>query len=373
MKMKISIKITLLLLFVTMCCWSCVKTPADNSPVEKSTAEPGDVYVLSEGLQGYDNSEITLVKTRTNEIRKDIFRNSNNGEFLGDTANDLVLKSDTAFIALSTSSIIRAVNVRDGKKIRDLILPTNCTPRHLVLIDDTTLCVTCLMRSSVVFVNSNTGDLISEIATGPQPEGIARYKDRIFVANSAYGDFNYMHPDAETISVISISGKKEITKIFSGPNSTELLVNPFTGRLYSAFYNLPSLEDSTGGVVEYDIETQHELRRWNVRARSMSLSISSDTLFFISQQPKGSSMSEGSGLTAIDLKTGLLSNLVKNPNKFEIWYGLSVSPFDGSLWVCNAKNHINSGEVLVYNSNNYNAPIHKFEVMLNPNKVIFLK
>ncbi len=371
--MKKSIKLIAEILFIAMCYTSCIETPTDNSALESFSAELGDVLVLSEGLQGYDNSEISLIKTRTNVISKEMFRNSNLGEFLGDTANDIVVKGDTAFIALSTSSIVRAVNIPDGKKIRDYALPENCTPRHLVYANDTTLCVSCLLRSSVVFINSNNGDILSEIATGPQPEGIARFEDKIFVANSAYGDFNYMHPDAGTISVLSQNAKSEIAKIYCGANCSEVIVNPVTRRLYAAFYNLPSLEDSTGGVVEYDIETLKELRRWNVRARNISLSITKDTIFCISQQPKGSSMSKGSGITAIDLTTGSQSVIINNPNRFEIWYGLSVSPFDGSLWVCNAKDHINNGEILVYNSTNYISPTYKFEVALNPNKVIFVK
>lgn len=352
---------------------SCVKTPTDNSPSMNLVADAGDILVLSEGLQGYDNSTISLIKSSSAELERDYFSSSNNEQYLGDTANDMIIIGDTAYVVLSTSSMIRAINIKSGKKLKDIFLPNDCLPRHITSISDTSLCVSCLLRSSILFINLNDLSNLNEVSTGPQPEGIAIFDDYIFVANSAYGDFNYMHADAATISVISISNGVEILKLSSGVNCSELIINNENKRLYAACYNLPSLTDSLGDVIEYDLNNLTELRRWKVRARSLDFSISGDSLLFISQQPKGSNMSEGSGIAFIDLNNGKYGKIFDNPNKFDIWYGLNVSPFDGSIWVCNAREHINNGKVLVYNINNTNGPIKAFDVLLNPNKVLFIR
>lgn len=371
---KFLINIVYLSVFIALAALSgCVKTPVDNSPISNTKAESGDVLVLAEGLQGYDNSSLTLIKSQSGEIIPDYFKSSNPDQFLGDTANDMILKGDTAIVVLSTPSIIRLIRVSTGKLMKDIKLFDEFYPRSIAFLNDSTIAVSLLFRSSVMIMNINNSSIISEIPVGPQPEGVAYFEGMIYSANSAYGDFNYMHKDATTFSVITSNNYLEISKIKSGPNCSEILVNPKNRELYAVFYNLPSKEDEPGGIVEYDLNDYHEIRRWNIRARSVRLSTTMDSLFFISQMHKGSSMSEQSGISCIDLKSGNTELIITNPNKFDIWYNMSVSPFDGSIWICNARNHINNGEILVYQNPNYTAPKIKFNVLLNPNKVVFIR
>lgn len=351
----------------------CVGTPTDNSPQNYENAERGDVLVLCEGLQGYDNSTLALIKSSSGTVIPDYFKVANRGEFLGDIANDMILKGDTAIIALSTSSLIRLIDIPSGQKITDISLPENCTPRHLAIINDSLMCVSCLLRNSVYFFSTNNNNESFEIEVGPQPEGIAYTNNLLFAANSAYGDFNYMHPDAETVSLVSIANKNELKKIKAGTNCMEVLINPANNMLYSAYYHLPSAEDSTGGIIEYDLTSFEKKRHWKVRARSICTSSNGDSLLFISQQPKGSSMKEESGIHSLNLKNGEITKLINNPKKTDIWYGMSVSPFDDSIWICNSKNHIANGEILVYKTHNYSTPEIKFDVLLNPNKVVFIR
>jgi hypothetical protein len=352
---------------------SCIKAPSANTPIDHINAQAGDILVLCEGLQGYDNSTITLIKSSTGEVLNNYFTSANPGEYLGDTANDIILEGDTAYIALSTSSIIRQIRVSDGKKIRELKLPENCTPRNISKINNSEICVSCLLRSSIYIINLNDSSLCYEIPVGPQPEGIASYNNYVFSANSAYGDFNYQHPDAETIYVIDINAKKELLKLKSGTNVTEVLINSKRNTLYAVYYNLPSNEDSVGGIIEYNLESYQTLRSWKIRARNVEISNSGDSLYFISQMHKGSSMTEESGVSVLDLNSGKTEMIIQNPNKFDIWYGLSISEFDNSIWICNSKNHINNGVVLVYNHNNLKNPIRTFDVGQNPNNIIFIR
>jgi len=354
----------LILCFITV---SCIRTPLDNSPVQYLKASPGDILVLCEGLQGYDNTSLTLIKSASGDVLKEYFKTSNDGELLGDTGNDIIRQGDTALIALSTSSIIRLIRISDGRRIKEISLPENCMPRKLALLSNSTACVTCLLKSSVYIFNFKNDSETFEIPVGPQPEGIAVNGDMIFAANSAYGDFNYMHPDAATVSIVSASSKKEIRKIKTGANCSEVLISQKNNTFYAVYYDLPSQEDSTGGIIEFDLSNFNQLRNWKIRARNINLSQTGDSLFFISQMPKGSSMSEESGVSCIDLNSGKSSMIIKNPNRFDIWYGLSVSPFDGSIWVSNAKNHINNGGILVFSTHDFSRSSKQVAEMLNPN------
>lgn len=358
--------ITILILF--LCLVSCVRTPSENSPVNTELAQKGDILVLCEGLQGYDNSALSLIKSSSGIIVSDFFKLSNNNEKLGDTANDLVIRGDTAYIVLSTASIIRMVNVNDGKKIKEIILPENCMPRSIDIFKDD-LCVSCLLRSSVLIIGKDGH--IDEIPVGPQPEGIAVHNNYLFVANSAYGDFNYSHEFAETISVIDLISKQEIKKISCGPNCCEVVVNNKNNKLYGIYYNLPSKENEPGGIIEYSLNDFSETYRWNLRARSVNLSNSKDSLLFISQMHKGSSMNEQSGVATIDLTNKSSNMIIHNPVKYDIWYSLTVSPFDNSIWIANALNHINNGKIHVFL--NGDKLLRSFTVSQNPNNIFFVR
>lgn len=352
---------------------SCMETPTDKSPGLFESAESGDVLILSEGLMGYDNSSISLIKSKSGTVIREYFKSANNNEYLGDTANDILLKGDTAYIVLTTPSIIRKFNINTGKKKGDIILPENCQPRRITQISNTLLCVTCLLRSSVYIFSDIDTSISYEIMTGPQPEGVSYFNGLIFTANSAYGDFNYLHPDAETVSVISSENFQETKKIKSGVNCTEVLVNPIKNTLYAVYYHLPSMQDSIGGIIEYDLGTLTPKRNWKIRARNLNLSSSGDSLIFISRMHKGSTKNEEASVSAIDLNNSQIYKLISNPNNKDIWYGLSISPFDESIWICNARNHINNGEIVVYRRNDLTNPAMRFDVMLNPNSVKFIK
>ncbi len=352
---------------------SCIKSPIDNSPISSSKAELGDILVLEEGLQGFDNSALTLIKSMSGEIVADYFKSSNSDQFLGDTANDIIQKGDTALIVMSGSSIIRLIRISDGKFIKNIELPFESMPRKIAKVSDSLFCVSLLFKSTVAIININNNQIISEIQVGPQPEGITFFNNYIYTANSAYGDLNYKHKDAETISVIDFTSNKEIKKILCGPNCNEVLINPKHNKLYGIFYNLPSKENVKGGIIEYDLTNLEEIRRWDIRAHSVRLSTTMDSLIFISQMSKGSSMSEQSGISCIDLLSGNQEMIIKNPNKNDMWYNIDISPYDSSIWLCNAKNHINNGEILVFNNKNNNLPILKFNVLQNPNKIIFVE
>ncbi|MFA5511588.1 MAG: hypothetical protein WC313_03980 [Candidatus Kapaibacterium sp.] len=348
-----------------------MKTPVDSSPHELLQAETGDVIVLCEGLQGYDNSALTLIKSNSGVVLEEYFKQSNSGDYLGDTANDILITGDTALIALSTSSTIRSLRVSTGAKISDIKLPENCTPRKITAINDNEFCVTCLLRSSIFFFSLDDTSNRYEVPVGPQPEGITYFNGNVFVANSAYGDFNYMHPDAETVSVVGAKSRSESRKIKAGTNTFEVLVNHETNRLYAVYYHLPSLDDSTGGIYEYDLSNFNVVRKWSIRARNVCFNRGKDSLFFISQQPKGSSMSEDSGIAVIDLNDGNSEMIINNTKRFDIWYGLAVSPYDDSIWICNSVNHVNKGKILVYSHSDYISPSRIFDVGLNPNKILF--
>ncbi len=360
----------LFLILLTFMIGSCVQTP-EPSPIDSNANyENGDVLVLCEGLMGYDNSDISLLKISYGKSISNFYSINNVNFNLGDTSNDGILKGDSLITCSTGGGFINIINIKNGKSIKYIELPSDSEPRKLILLSDSIIAITDLLKSRVLLINIKTSSIVKMIDVGPQPEGIALYNNFIFTANSAYGDFNYKHPDAQTISVIDLNSYEEVRKIKTGINPIELLVNKSRKKLYVAYIHLPSKIDSMGGIIEYDLETLEKEREWRCYPRAINLSKDENALYFINQM--NGKNSEWKGVSKINLSDGVKENIIKNSTN-DIWYGMNIDYFDESIWIANGRNHISNGEVLVYSRNNYTSPIYKFETAINPNKIFFIK
>ncbi|PKL85045.1 MAG: hypothetical protein CVV22_09900 [Ignavibacteriae bacterium HGW-Ignavibacteriae-1] len=348
---------------------SCVKTPSNPAISEEIEVNYGDCLVLCEGLMGYDNSEITYINTASGKTVVEAYSQSNVGFRLGDTANDIIIENDTIYISSTIGNFIEVINLKNLKTIKRINLPENSGPRKME-IDSKYIYCTLLFESKVALIERSilefTGQLID---VGPQPEGICLGSAGIvYVANSAYGDFNANHEYARTISVIDAITKTEVNKIEIGPNVCEVVYNPKNQMLYAAYYNLPSLTDSLGGIVEINTSDNSIGRHWRCNPFRLSLSIQGDSLFFIDQK-RSDKTKTNAAVSFVALQSGNYGNLITTDNN-DIIYALSVSPIDGSIWVGNAKNHQSNGILSQINGNSLTRNI---PVGLNPNCIAFVR
>lgn len=347
----------------------CVTSPEAPEDQELIIGDEG-VFILCEGLWGSDNSTIDRIDLASGRINNSYFRLANPNMKLGDNAGDVVIKGDSVFVAIATYGTIEIFSKSTGKSFGRITLPNNSQPRKMSLINDTTLLVSLLFKQAIAVINPVTLNLLSTIDVGPFPEGIASFANKLFVANSGYGDYFHKQPKAGTISVIDIIEKKEIANLTCGNNPIEVVASSKFGRVYAAYYNLPSLKDSLGGIIEYDASNFTELRHWRLRATDITLSASQDTLFFLNGNTEGIS-----GINFIDLNenSAVSKEYIANPNPSQIWYALEQSPDKSSLWIGNAKRFESNGEILIFENRIGGNMIRNFATGINPNKIIFFK
>jgi DNA-binding beta-propeller fold protein YncE len=357
------------IILIILCIASCVKTPINPAITEEIEVNYGDCLVLCEGLMGYDNSEITYINTSSGSTITQAYSQSNIGFRLGDTANDIIIENDTIYISSTIGNYIEVINLKNLKTIKRINLPENSGPRKMAIDSDYIYC-TLLFESKVALIERSTLEFKGEmIDVGPQPEGICLGSSGIvYVANSAYGDFNANHEYARTISTIDIKSKTEINKIEIGPNVCEVVYNPKNQMLYAAYYNLPSLTDSLGGIVEINTSDNSIGRHWRCNPFRMALSINGDSLFFIDQKRSDKTKSNAA-VSFVALQSGNYGNLIAIGNN-DILYALSVSPIDGTIWVGNAKNHQSNGTLSQIKAQSLTRNI---PVSLNPNCIAFVR
>ncbi|MGA2296491.1 MAG: hypothetical protein ABSG15_02980 [FCB group bacterium] len=358
--MNLKLKIIVTFLFLV----SCVRQP--NEPINSTQTQTGQngAFILCEGLWGMDNSTLSRYDFKTGDLINDYFSNINSGLRLGDLANDIVIKGDTAFISVSTSKTIEVITVSTGKSLGRLYLNGNNCPRKICIVNDTSAFITDLYANCIYEFNPKTIAWKNlNIVVGPAPEGITKSEKYLFVANSGYGDYFANKPKAGTISVIDLINRTEVASLINLPDVIEVIYNAKNQKLYAAYNNLPSLKDSTGGIVEFDADNFTELRRWKLNAKSISLSQTGDSLFFLSDS--------GASLLNLNIINSQPQLLIRNIINNEYWYSLAVSYYDYTIWIGNAKNYQVAGEIIIYDLKSTISPKIRFNVGVNPNKIVF--
>ncbi len=346
---------------------SCSDTPVDN-PEPTDSLGVKAAYILCEGTWGGNNSTLSRYDFTYGKVIGNYYSYANNGLVLGDLANSMVIYGNYGYIAVSTSKTVEAVDMKTGKSAGRLVLDGDRQPRRIVIVNDSTGYVTDLNQSSVIKFNTKTMSIIDEIKVGPAPEGIAYHDGRLFVANSGYGDLKANEPDAGTVYVIDETTLQLEKKLTPGPNVIDVVVNAKNNRLYAKYHHLYSKPDSLGGIVEYDLSSLEALHDWRdsygSSAKTMEFSSTGDTLFYVN--------SKGIGIIDIEAST-MNKEYLTNTSTGNTWYSLAISPFDGTLWIGNAKNFMSAGEVLVYSLSPSPAFKFSFTTGIVPNTIVFFE
>lgn len=326
--------------------------------------EQHGVYVLCEGLWGYDNATLARIELPSGRVIPDVLQGT--GQKLGDVGNDMKLLGDTLYVVVSGSRSIECFRASTAQWIGRIRLQHNLYPRQLCLVNDTLGLVTDLYGDAVTAIHlRRLQELPLRYPVGPAPEGIACYGELLFVANSGYGDFRAQEPKAGSISVLSLRQGAEIATLPAGPNVVTVTVNPIAQRLYALYLHLPSAwrQDSLGGIVEYALPSLQRLRSWRVRVTGYDVAWtpSFDTLLFLGSD----------GVWGIALRDSATSpfQVWQNPQpQYDNWYTLAVDA-SGTLWIGNARTFTVAGEVLQVQLTT--GSVRRFGVGVNPGTIVF--
>lgn len=356
--MKLKLKNILILSLSTIIFYSCVPTPTAPIITKVDDKIHNVAFILCEGLWGSNNSRLDKYIIDSNSIINDYYYFINNIK-LGDTAFDIKRKGDTAYISVTTSKSIEIFNIKTGKFLNRIIINSNSALRSLTIANDSVAYVSDLYQKQVIKFNPSTFQVITNITVGPAPEGLSNDATSLFVANSGYGDYQKNVPKAGTISKINMNSNIETANVFCGNNISEVHYADFNNKVYGIYKNLPSLPDSTGGIVEFDATTMTKTYEWR-DSISRSL-IFKNKFYFVNK----------AGLWEIDLlfSKNKKSLLLKN-TKDENWYGLQINPNETEIWICNAKNYQINGEILVFNLNSKQVT-KIIPTFVNPNNILF--
>lgn len=341
----------------------CVEDPPVTPPPSTDTHALRGVLVVNEGLQYQDNSTLTFYDPVSGVAVQDYFARRNPGLRLGDTGNGIVVRGGRAYIVVSTSQNIEVVELPSGRSLGRIRVGEG-DPRRLALVDDSTGYVTLLQKDVVVRFDPRSFAVGARTTVGPAPEGIAALAGRIFVANSGYGFYRRNEPKAGTLSVIDARSGVETALLTPGPNPVAVVADSARGRIYVGYGMAHA--DSAGGVVAYDATSLREVARWSVPGAGVAGEIALDV-----HRGRLYVVDGGGDLVRIDVTSQAdAERFVAEAIPSALgYYGVGVSPVDGTIYASYVTSHSLPGRVAVISP----AGIvrHRFEAGLNPSSFGF--
>ena len=193
---------------------SCSLSPADYPTPTEPTADGDSLIVMCEGLWGMDNSSLALLDHGVLTSRW--FQQRNPGHKLGDTANDIIQGNDTLIaISVNWSNIIQYIRP-DGTAIAATEnIPNN---RRLATDGKGFLYVTSYAdHGYVAKIDLRTKQIVDTCHVGYEPEGIACYDGRLYIANTGgYSTQTQDHGYESTVSVVDTQTMRELRRIDTG-------------------------------------------------------------------------------------------------------------------------------------------------------------
>ena len=317
------------------------------------------VYITNEGNFGTGNGSLSIFNKINNSVTNNAFSSNNSGALLGDVVQSMEYFNNKGYICVNNSSRIEII---DGNSNYVATISVS-SPRYIKQVDANKAYVTDWGINGVQVIDLTTNSVISTIACGTGPEGLAISNGFAYICNVGGWGLD------STVTVINTTTDVVETTLIVGdkPNSSVVDVN---GNVWVL----------TGGYTEYDSlwnvvsETPGVLAMINTTTNTVDASYT----FPIGNHPEdlvingaGDRLyySDGSWSKAV-YEFGITDTaLASTPLINKSFYGLGYDPYANEIYGSDAIDFVQDGWVFRYTSTG--SVVDSFKVGIIPGSFAF--
>lgn len=325
---------------------------ADNEPI--------GMYLLNEGNMGSNKASIDYVDFCNAYYIRSFYteRNPNVIKELGDVGNDIQIYGSKLYAVINCSHKVEVMDVRTCVKLAQIEIP-NC--RYIrfsrgkayvsayvgpVSIDPNA------QLGAVYEVDTASLQVTRKVTVGYQPDELEIMGEYIYVANSG----GYRVPNYDyTVSVVERYGMKQVQKIPVMINLHRIRKDNY-GKLWVSsrgdYENVPS---SLCLLQRKDEFSTDMLVTDTLPIPCSEMTIVGDSMYYYSvswnNQTEDNNISYG--ILNVQTKQIVTDHFITDGTEHEIRipYGIAVNPYNGDIFVTDAKNYVSSGVLHCYDRN----------------------
>ena len=315
--------------------------------------EPIGMYLLNEGNMGSNKATIDYLDFCNGCYIRNIYgeRNPNVVKELGDVGNDIQIYGNRLYAVINCSHKVEVMDARTCRRIGQVDIP-NC--RYINFYDGKAYVSSYVGPVSIdpnaqlgaVFeIDTATLQITRKVTVGYQPEELIVNNEHIYVVNSG----GYRAPDYDsTMSIISLKDFRQVQKI-------PVCINPH--RLRKDQYNQlwitsrGDYKDVQPQLICFSPATNSQLLIANAPAAS-EMVIVGDSMYYYGSHWNEQTMSNTItyGVLNIQYPISNIRPLITDGTEknIKIPYGIQVNPYNGDIYVTDAKNYVSSGQLHCY-------------------------
>ena len=340
-------KILFTVLFTGLILCSCEKDP--TSPGSGVVVKYDGAFIINEGGFNMGNSSLSFYSTDDEQVQNNIFKKINN-EDLGDVVQSMTVIDSLGFIVVNNSNKIDVIDMATWKKIKQIDMPANSSPRYLADGGNGKAYVTNLYGNNVTVINLSNLEIVSSpIIVGANPEEITFAENKAYVANSGGGDGN-------TVSVINLETEQVVNTIVVGDNPI-FIKKDADGILHVLCWGSWA-KGTSGGIYAIEPGTDAVTDSLKPGGYSSKLCIGpGHTGYFINN---GNILS-----FATDTYQIINDSLITGA-----FYGIAFEPVSGHIFALDAKDYVQNGSLMIFDTSG--NLLSTYDVGVNPGFITFI-
>lgn len=303
------------------------------------------VFILNEGNFNSGNSSLSYYNLKTGNLSDDVFMQANSYK-LGDIAQSISKINNMLFIVVNNSNKIEVVDAYSLKKL--FTITGFVSPRYCAQVATDKLYVTDLFSDSIAIVRLSDGIIYKKIACKGWTEQLVVVNDKVFVTN--VNTANVYVFDADTDALI------DSINVGYAPNSICL---DGDNNVWAASYG-NSLQNIKATVTKIDSKKFEVLQSFELAnaASAICANDKRDKIYFLSK-----------GVFEIEKSATTLSSSPFIAETGYSFYGLAVMPNTGDLFLSDAIDYIQRGNVIRYT--NTGEKVTEFKAGIIPSSFYF--
>ena len=295
------------------------------------------LFITNEGNFQYGNASLSYYNPTTKTFENEVFYRANAMK-LGDVAQSMTIHNNTGWIVVNNSHVVFAIDTQTFKEIGRI---TNLTsPRYIHFVSDEKAYVTQLWDNRIFIVNPKRYEIVGHIVCpnmtmeSGSTEQMVQYGKYVFVNCWSYQN-RILKIDTETDKVVDelTVGIQPTSLVLDCNNKLWTLTDGgYDGSPYG--YEAPSLYRIDAET--FTIEKQFKFSA-NETPSELQTNTSKDKIYWLNNDVWAMNVTDEN----LPAKSFL-------ENKGTIYYGLTICPHTGDVYVADAIDYNQQGKIYRY-------------------------
>lgn len=324
-------------LILALLCASCMHW--DYGYEEDFTAPKQGLFITNEGNFQYGNASLSFYDPAADTVQNEIFFRANAMK-LGDVAQSMLIKDDIGWVVVNNSHVVFAINTTTFKEVGRI---TNLTsPRYMHFVSDTKAYITQLWDNRIFIVNPQRYEITGYIhcpnmtmESGSTEQMVQKGK-YVYVNCWSYQN-RILKIDTETDQVVDeLTVGIQPTSLVLDANGMLWTITDggYEGSPYG--YEVPSLY-----CIDPDQMRITKQFRFAMGDSPSEIQLSGDkkTLYWINR-----------AIWKMPIDATVLPQTPFLPDQGTLYYGLTICPISGDVYVADAIDYVQQGKIYRYNS-----------------------